>query len=105
MAARATTAWKRPESIRAFAPEATSNAPGTRATETSPARAPRRRRVSMAAASMASVTVGFHRAHTTPMRNPSASRLPSYCLGEKDAAARRGTRMLKELPSLEEEEL
>jgi len=49
--------------------------------------------------------VGFHRAHTTPTRNPSASRLPSYCLGEKDAAARRATRMLKELPSLKEEEL
>jgi hypothetical protein len=49
--------------------------------------------------------VGFHRAHTTPTRNPSASRLPSYCLGEKDAAARRGTRMLKELPSSEEKEL
>ena len=78
----------------------TSKAPGTRATTTSAARAPRRRSVSSAAASMASVTVGFQRAQTTPNRRPSASRLPSNCFGEKDTATRRGTRMLKDRPSV-----
>jgi len=47
--------------------------------------------------------VEFQRAQTTPNRKPSASRLPSYCFGEKDTAARRGTRMLKDPPSLKEE--
>ncbi len=65
---------------------------------TSSAFAPRRRSVSRAAASIASVTVGFQRAQTTESRRPEASRLPSYCFGEKDVATRRGTRMLKDYP-------
>src|SRR5215470_6902919 len=88
------------ESSMARAPEGTSNAPGTRATITSATFAPRRRSVSSEAASIASVIVGFQRAHTIPKRKPRASRLPSKCLGEKAAVARRGARMLKDRSSL-----
>src|SRR5262249_17615242 len=100
IAARATSASGLRVSSMARTPAGTSKAPGTRATMTSETLAPRRRRLSSADASSASVIVGFQRAHTTPKPRPRASRPPSKRLGEKAAVARRGARMLKDRSSL-----